>query len=173
MNQNGTLEPAYILLFNRDHFDFFNMSSVKFTLATSKSTGVMSRAILILNKYKYTPISQKIINTPNSEHSELVIIAEGGTYNKKLSDELVDINGVVSILKIEKDQSKKKTISETVGNNHKSKKVQCKNLMIEIFGEKVAQCVDEMTEDNCVSLCHAKAIGLIGPEGAKLFDKIM
>jgi len=130
----------------------------------------MSRAIIILNKYNYTPIRQKIVNDPSSKFSELIIIAEGGSYHKDLSEDLNSIDGVHSLVRIEKDKARRQTISESVGTL--TKKKQCKSLMTQIFGAKVAASVDQMNESNCVSLCHAKALGLVGIEGAKVFKDI-
>lgn len=51
-----------------------------------------------------------------------------------------------------------------------SKKVKCKQLILEIFGPKCAARVDEMSEAECVQRCRGKVQSLLGHEAARRFD---
>ena len=144
------------------------MSSVKFTLAVSNSFGVMSKATLILNKFHYSILSQCLSPIEGSENSQLVLEAEGKRFLEGLSEELLAIDGVISIINIERCE---------IAANHSTliqlpKKQQCKQILTKLFGETIANCVDDMTEENCVDLCQTKVKGLLGEESAKMFDNI-
>lgn len=53
-----------------------------------------------------------------------------------------------------------------------TKKDQCKELMIKLFGPATARLVDSMKEEECVAICRQKAKGLLGEDRAKLFDAV-
>lgn len=59
-----------------------------------------------------------------------------------------------------------------MGNQGQTKKEQCKQLMLEIFGPASAARVDEMSEDECVDKCKEKVGRLLGKRLLKKFDEI-
>ena len=51
-----------------------------------------------------------------------------------------------------------------------SKKQQCKQLMLEIFGPRCAARVDDMTEEECIDKCKDKVRSLLGDHAARQFE---
>ncbi len=51
-----------------------------------------------------------------------------------------------------------------------SKKQQCKQLMLDIFGPKCAARIDEMTEAECVDKCKEKVRSLLGDHAVRRFE---
>ncbi len=54
-----------------------------------------------------------------------------------------------------------------IGNKEK-----CKQIMLKFFGPNSAKTVDQMKEEECVSICRQKVYAFLGPEKAKAFDNI-
>ncbi len=53
-----------------------------------------------------------------------------------------------------------------------SKKEKCKEIMLKFFGPNSAKMVDQMKEEECVSICRQKVSAFLGNEKAKVFDNI-
>jgi hypothetical protein len=54
----------------------------------------------------------------------------------------------------------------------KTRKEQCKKLMLEFFGKPSDDLVNYMTEESCIEICRKKVEAFIGKEEAKKFDSI-
>lgn len=132
----------------------------------------MAHVVLAVRKLGYKPTGQDIKKLNGSGYSQLVLHAEGDLLQEGITEALESIKGVHTVINIERENYHGSTIEDATAQSNIPKKQQCKTIMIEYFGDSIVDSIDQMTEENCVSLCRAKVVGLIGEKGAQAFDKI-
>jgi len=142
--------------------------TIQLTLEVSKSQGIMAQVIILMRKFGYKVIHQSMQPSPTSKNKLLNFNAEGSASTQDLPRSLLGIDGVVSILKLDRGL---KADNVTVSNDGASYKEECKQIIEGILGATVAETVDDMSEEECVALCRAKVKGLVGEEAAKAFDR--
>ena len=56
--------------------------------------------------------------------------------------------------------------------NNAGNKEKCKQIMLKYFGPNSAKMVEQMKDEECISICRQKVQAFLGSEKAKIFDSI-